>query len=175
MIVLLVFKKLAKLLSNCQAVGRLYEIIRSAILSESYTIKVAGRPAPQGSKRHVGGGRFIEASKYLRPWRTAVSTAARRLTPDGWHTNMGVSLTITFILARPKSHFRSNGKLKDTAPRLCLGRIGDLDKLVRAVFDALTGIAYDDDSQVFDLHTERRYAIGYEKTGAIITVTAIND
>jgi len=111
----------------------------------------------------------------LKPWRTAISTAAKRLTPSDWHTKMGVSLTITFILARPKSHFRSNGKLKDTAPRLCLGRIGDLDKLVRAVFDALTGIAYDDDSQVFDLHAERRYAVGYEKTGAIITVTAIND
>lgn len=148
---------------------------RSAILSESFTIRVVGRPAPQGSKRHVGGGRFVEASKYLKPWRTAVSTAARRLTPKGWHTNMGVSMTVTFILARPKSHFRCNGKLKDTAPRLCLGRIGDLDKLVRAVFDALTGIAYDDDSQVFDLHAERRYAIGYEKPGAIITVTSIND
>lgn len=143
-------------------------------MSESFTIRVVGRPAPQGSKRHVGGGRFVEASKYLRPWRNAISTAARRLTPKGWHTKMGVSMTVTFILSRPKSHFRSNGKLKDTAPRLCLGRIGDLDKLVRAVFDALTGIAYDDDSQVFDLHAERRYAIGYEKPGAIITVTSIN-
>lgn len=144
-------------------------------MSESYTIKVAGRPAPQGSKRHVGGGRFVEASKYLKPWRTAVSTAARRLTPKGWHTNMGVSLTITFILTRPKSHFCRNGKLKDSAPRLCTARIGDIDKLVRGVCDALTGISYDDDCQVFDLHAERRYAIGYEKPGAIITVTAIND
>ena len=144
-------------------------------MSESYTIKVAGRPAPQGSKRHVGRGRFVEASKYLKPWRTAVSTAARRLTPKGWHTNMGVSLTITFILARPKSHFCRNGKLKDSAPRLCTARIGDIDKLVRGVCDALTGISYDDDCQVFDLHAERRYAIGYEKPGAIITVTAIND
>ena len=144
-------------------------------MSESYTIKVAGRPAPQGSKRHVGGGRFVEASKYLRPWRTAVSTAAKRLTPKGWHTNMGVSLTITFILARPKSHFCRNGELKDSAPRLCTARIGDIDKLVRGVCDALTGISYDDDCQVFDLHAERRYAIGYEKPGAIITVTAIND
>ena len=144
-------------------------------MSSSFTFRVVGRPAPQGSKRHVGGNRFVEASKYLKPWRAAIAKAAKDLTPDDWHTNIGVSLTITFILARPKSHFRSNGKLKDTAPRLCLGRIGDLDKLVRAVFDALTGIAYDDDSQVFDLHAERRYAIGYEKTGAIITVTAIND
>ena len=144
-------------------------------MSESYTIKVVGRPAPQGSKRPVGRGRFVEASKYLKPWRVAVSTAARRLTPKGWHTKLGVSLTITFILSRPKSHFLSNGKLKSTAPRLCIGRIGDIDKLVRGVCDALTGISYDDDCQVFDLHAERRYAIGFEKPGAIITVTAIND
>jgi len=31
---------------------------------------VAGAAAPQGSKRHVGGGRVIESSKAFAPWRT---------------------------------------------------------------------------------------------------------
>lgn len=30
---------------------------------------VAGRPAVQGSKRHVGGGRLIESSRQVGPWR----------------------------------------------------------------------------------------------------------
>src|ERR1700676_3259288 len=35
-------------------------------------ITVRGIPAPQGSKRHVGGGRMIEMSKAVGPWREAV-------------------------------------------------------------------------------------------------------
>ena len=42
------------------------------------TIKVSGEPAPQGSKRHVGGGRMIEASKKLPPWREAVRAEVQR-------------------------------------------------------------------------------------------------
>ena len=34
-------------------------------------------PAPQGSKRHVGGGRLIEASKRVKPWRQAVAATSR--------------------------------------------------------------------------------------------------
>jgi len=38
---------------------------------------VAGAAAPPGSKRHVGGGRMIESSKALAPWRTQVAWEAR--------------------------------------------------------------------------------------------------
>jgi hypothetical protein len=34
----------------------------------------------------------------------------------------------------------------------------DLDKLVRAVFDALTGVAFLDDKQVADIHAVRVFA-----------------
>ena len=37
---------------------------------------VVGDPAPQGSKKHVGNGRFIESSKKLAPWRAAVADSA---------------------------------------------------------------------------------------------------
>jgi hypothetical protein len=39
-------------------------------------VDVYGLPAPQGSKRHVGGGRMIEASKKVGPWREAVVRAS---------------------------------------------------------------------------------------------------
>ena len=37
---------------------------------------------------------------------------------------------------------------------------GDVDKLVRAIFDAMTGIVYKDDSQVCDSSEQKRYADG---------------
>jgi Holliday junction resolvase RusA-like endonuclease len=35
---------------------------------------------------------------------------------------------------------------------------GDVDKLLRAICDALTGICYDDDSQICDAHPSKRFA-----------------
>jgi crossover junction endodeoxyribonuclease RusA len=90
------------------------------------------------------------------------------LQPEQWHAKLPVSLTLTFVFARPKAHFRAN------APQHCVTRIGDLDKLCRAVCDALTGIAYDDDSQVFSINAERRYATASESPGALITITTID-
>lgn len=150
-------------------------------MSDSFTFRVVGRPAPQGSKRHIGGNRFVEASKYLKPWREIVSKTAKGLIPEGWYANLAMSVTVTFIVARPKSHLRSNGKLKEDAPRYCTTRVGDVDKLSRALLDSLSGSVkggagvYNDDCQVVDLHAERRYAVGYEKPGAIITITSLND
>jgi crossover junction endodeoxyribonuclease RusA len=42
-------------------------------------IVVRGIPAPQGSKRHVGGGRMIESSRAVGPWREAVRAETQRV------------------------------------------------------------------------------------------------
>lgn len=147
-------------------------------MSNSYTFFAPGKPAPQGSKkvhRYIKGRAILgESSAAVDPWRKVVAGCARRLQPEQWHAKLPVSLTLTFVFARPKAHFRANGNLKDNAPQHCVTRIGDLDKLCRAVCDALTGIAYDDDSQVFSLHAVRRYAVGSESHGAHITITTID-
>lgn len=61
-----------------------------------------------------------------------------------------VDLTVTFYLPRPRS-----------APRRVLfpATKPDLDKLTRAVGDALKGIAYTEDSRIVDLHIRKRFAI----------------
>ena len=43
--------------------------------------EVLGTPAPQGSKRHVGGGRMVESSKLVGPWREAVKAAVAAAYP----------------------------------------------------------------------------------------------
>ena len=147
-------------------------------MPNSYTFYAKGKPAPQGSKkvhRYIKGRAILgESSAAVSPWRAVVAGCARRLQPKQWHAKLPVSLTLTFVFARPKAHFRANGNLKDNAPQHCVTRIGDLDKLCRAVCDALTGIAYDDDSQVFSINAERRYATASESPGALITITTID-
>lgn len=144
--------------------------------SSSLTFTVLGKPAPQGSKRHVGRGVMVESSKRCKPWRQDVRHTALDLRPDDWYANMNaaIALSVVFVFARPKSHFRANGQLKPSAPPHCTGRIGDVSKLVRAVEDAMTGIIYNDDAQIISLIAHRRFANDREQPCAIITVSAVS-
>jgi len=98
------------------------------------------------------------------------------LLPNGWRAMMDkpIMVSITFVFARPKGHYRTNGELKAKAPRHCTARIGDTDKLCRSVLDALSGAVFSDDSQVINLTAEKRYATRNEQPSAIITVAAIS-
>jgi Holliday junction resolvase RusA-like endonuclease len=59
-----------------------------------------------------------------------------------------VKLAVTFSFPRPKSHYRSDGvTLKPSAPYYKTSA-PDLDKLQRAIGDALTGTVFRDDALV---------------------------
>jgi crossover junction endodeoxyribonuclease RusA len=141
-------------------------------------LRVNGIPAPQGSKRHVGNGRMVEMSKAVGPWREAVraeaqrklsmSAARTRYMPGG--EGVAVFVTIVFVLPRPKGHYgtgRNAGIVKDSAPWRPATK-PDVDKLARAVLDALTGTLLGDDAQVADLVASKVYASAEQPPGAII-------
>ena len=117
---------------------------------------------------------MVEASKRCKPWRQDVRHTALELLPDGWYAMMDkpILVSVTFVFARPKGHFRTNGELKPKAPSHCTARIGDVDKLSRAVLDGLTEICFNDDAQVIALNAQKRYARN-EQPSAIITIAAI--
>lgn len=117
-------------------------------MSRMSQVFIYGRPAPQGSKRHLGNGIMVESSKAVKPWRVDVAWAAREafLTPlDG-----AVRLELGFVMPRPKSAPKKSTPAAVKRP--------DLDKLVRAVMDAITGVVVVDDSQVVHLVATKRIA-----------------
>lgn len=128
------------------------------------TVIVPGTPAPQGSKRHIGGGRLIESSRAVGPWRERIAWVARdAMTRTRARTAIGaVTLVVEFVMPRPKA-----------TPRATPAAIKrpDVDKLARAVLDALVlgGIMHDD-SQVIDLRATKRLAEPDEQPHARITV-----
>lgn len=144
----------------------------------SRTLFVPGIPAAQGSKRHVGGGRMVEMSKRLKPWRATIAAA---VIDAGWATDPiltgPVSLTAAFLMPRPKHHYRTGRNaqtLKANAP-VMVDKAPDLDKLVRAVCDALTQAgAWRDDSQVAEISTYKRYIEVGEEPGVRISVGRVN-
>jgi crossover junction endodeoxyribonuclease RusA len=130
----------------------------------TYSFTVWGTAAPQGSKRHVGNGVMLESSDRVRPWRQDVRFAAIEERPSDWDMATPMRLELVFWFPRPASHYGTkNGisYLKANAPvEPVSARLGDIDKLSRAVLDALTGVAYLDDRQVVELEARKAYLMG---------------
>ena len=129
---------------------------------------VPGTPAPQGSKRYIGNGISIESSKTLPTWRHDVRTAAQDvMTELGLPVMTGaVELTLKFVLPRPKA-------TPKTRPTPKAVKKPDLDKIVRAVGDALSKVIYHDDNQVIHIDAYKRIAESNELTGVHISITAL--
>ena len=142
---------------------------------------VPGRPAPQGSKlaRPIYKGRGdakeftgkvaqVESSKPgLEVWRADVRAAF--LTDDNqprfrFAKGQPVSVRLTFVMPRPVGMSRR----KPTPPHT---KRPDVDKLLRAVLDALTSAGVlADDCQVVEQYAAKRTADPDETPGCLIHV-----
>lgn len=123
---------------------------------------VPGKPAPQGSKRHVGRGILIESSKEVGPWRERVALQAHNVMAGRSVSDGAVSVVLNFVLPRPKSTPKSRTPAASKRP--------DVDKLARAILDALTGVCFSDDSQVVSLCAYKRIAEIGETAGVYIRI-----
>jgi crossover junction endodeoxyribonuclease RusA len=140
-------------------------------MSDRVSFICYSRAAPQGSKRHLGNGVLVESSKRVKPFRTDVQGVAIEATPVDWDLGLEYHLRVDFLFLRPKSHFTSKGALTKAAPLFPTGRqIGDTDKLIRSVCDALTGITWYDDSQVVDITAKKRFA---SRDQVIVTIKPV--
>ena len=142
-------------------------------MNGAYSFTVWGTAAPQGSKRHVGNGVMRESSPRVYTWRDDVRCIALENLPAQWDPRSAIRLDLTFCFQRPNSHYgRKAGILylkRNAPPEPTSGRLGDLDKLQRAIFDALTGIVYADDRQVVEVHASKVYL----SEGASLPYTSI--
>lgn len=115
---------------------------------------VEGTPVPQGSMKVIHGRILHSQGSALINWRNQIGFAARQaLTPK---LQNAVTMDLVFFMPKPKT-------VKRTFPSVA----PDLDKLIRAVLDALTGIAYEDDGQVCSIHAHKIYG---ERAGILIRV-----
>jgi crossover junction endodeoxyribonuclease RusA len=119
---------------------------RAAGPESPIAFEVMGRPAPQGSMRSPRAGVVLHSSSRLRTWRQAIGWAARgAYRGPPWAGP--VQLELTFSFRPPKRAGANYPQLKATKP--------DLDKLVRACLDALTGIVWLDDAQVYAIDARK--------------------
>lgn len=140
------------------------EIVEPALRTDVVEFFVPGRPAPQGSKRHVGHGIMVESSRELGPWRERVALAAHTAMAGSELLDGAVILTLEFVLSRPKSTPKRRTPAATKRP--------DVDKLARAVLDAITDVVIVDDAQVIDLRATKRLAELGEMPGVQIRIDA---
>ena len=108
----------------------------------------------------------------LMPWRQELATAALNARPDDWNLETAIALSLTFRFPRPAGHYRKDGTLKPSAPISKLTK-PDLDKLIRSCGDAWAGILYRGDQQIVSYTTAKRFAVGTEAPGVLVTVIPI--
>jgi crossover junction endodeoxyribonuclease RusA len=125
---------------------------------------VYGKPQPQGSTKGFvynaynprtnqmqARAAITSDNAKLKPWRqqvsqTAIEAAKGEIIPRG----VPVSVWLMFYFDPPKSLAKSASRLKTTKP--------DIDKLERAVLDALTDTIFEDDAQVALVHKQKCFA-----------------
>jgi len=130
------------------------------IQAQAIQFTVYGLPVPQGSKKVIRGNVVEMADARLRSWRQDIAVASREAMEGASPYIEPVDVRLMFWLPRPQAHFgtgRNAEKLKPSAP-IAPSVHPDLDKLVRAVLDALTGIVFRDDKQVVSLTASKLYA-----------------
>lgn len=92
----------------------------------------------------VNGHIFHSQGSALATWRASIAIAARYA--GAKPSAQSISMTMVFIFQKPKTVTRA----EPTVPP-------DLDKLVRAVLDGLTAVAYKDDAQVTEIRAVKIY------------------
>ena len=106
----------------------------------------------------------------LREWRALVATAAKRAMGQRPPFAGPVKATLVFYFPRPASHT----KAERLVPWVAVKGRHDVDKLQRAVFDALTDSAcYEDDALVVHVEARKLYCDGDERPGVVVTLEAL--
>ena len=126
---------------------------------------VFGVPAQMGSKKaFVRGTRAIltdDNSVKRKQWANAVATEAATRMRGQKLMDGPVTVCVEFFFPRPKSHYGSGKNsqvLKASAPSLH-SQSPDLDKLIRCLGDAMTGIVYQDDRQIYAVEARRSWTV----------------
>lgn len=138
-----------------------------------------GRPAPQGSKQLGGAGQLREQSAYLPAWRAAVKRAAYEAYRLAGIPRDALPLFAagTRVVVELCTFFVGPDQCRADGTDEPLGT-PDIDKLLRAVLDALGGQQagsarlFADDSQVVEVrHMSKQRTAPGKPSGAYLIVS----
>ncbi len=114
---------------------------------------VPGKPVSKGNIRSFqvkGRTVYVDGNKSLKSWEALARMIIREVMPkkpwDG-----AIEVEATFYFQEPK------GTPKCRKGKLAMTKKPDIEKIARALNDAMTGLIYVDDSQITCLRLKKRY------------------
>ena len=130
-----------------------------------WRFRVWGEAVPQGSKKafidKLGHARCVDDNKTaLLRWRRHVGKSAEATRPD-WLTapsDGAIVLSLVFVRERSPNDYLADGVTLRKGARRFPETSPDGDKLDRAMWDALTGIAFTNDARVVSWTGVKRFA-----------------
>ncbi len=139
------------------------------------TFTVLGVPQTAGSKKSIpikdrSTGNWVRRNNgstltvtvddnpNAKPWKAAVAWEARKVY-RGPLLSGPLHVAFTFVMPRPRGHYRKGGGLLPSAPGFPITR-PDALKMARAAEDGLTQVIWHDDSQIVSEMLLKRYAEG---------------
>lgn len=131
-----------------------------------YSFKVIGTPVQKGNIQFAGGRSWHREGKRLKGWTNNIASTAlaarNRCEPEVELIDGACWISAEFIMCKPKCTKFSDAPLGPP----------DLDKLLRALKDALTGVLWTDDSRVVEFREpmRKRWAEEGEDSGVIVSV-----
>jgi Holliday junction resolvase RusA-like endonuclease len=160
------------------------------MLADRFELFVPGRAVPQGSKtalisKSTGRPIVVDKDTRLPAWRSKVTNAAIEKQAEYLHTRPAlilpiegpVGIKVDFVMERPKNQYGSGAnaqRVKSSSPHYP-ATMPDIDKLLRAILDALTDArVWKDDGQVVWTLASKHYADTWpEGPGVHITLGAM--
>jgi Holliday junction resolvase RusA-like endonuclease len=138
--------------------------VTSGDTGESAVFFAPGKPETKGSAKAFmpKGARFpvvTNDNPRAKSWAGVVALAAREAMQGRAVARTPVLLCVSFYMPRPRSHYgtgKNAATLKPGAPVRHETR-PDLDKMLRCVKDAITGVVYADDGLVWKVEASKHY------------------
>ena len=134
------------------------------------TINIPGRPVPQ--PRHqistIGGfaRAYIPKDNPIHSFKESVRLVAKLAMVNNTIAEGPIRISCEFVIDRPKSHTKARrSKFRESHSQK-----PDLDNLVKALTDAMTGIVWVDDSQVSSILASKRWTNEGEEPGTLVEI-----
>lgn len=122
-----------------------------------YKFNVIGKIQPKQRPR------FVRRGAYIQTYTPEPTLKYQKLVADSYLENYGnlkmltgaLSMEINAYFSVPKSYSKKKKKELYGTPNT--QHNGDIDNVAKSVLDGLNGVAWDDDTIVYDLHIRKYY------------------
>ena len=118
--------------------------------------------------------RFVKRGAYIQTYTPESTLRYQKLVADSYLEKYGnlkeltgaLSVEITAFFNVPKSY--SKRRRRELYGKPNTQHNGDIDNVAKSVLDGLNGVAYDDDTIIYDLHITKYYVTSDEDTERVV-------